>query len=589
MPERLVLCGGAKRAGGDSTLRLALSGRSQNITLKLEDISKRLVSNVPGLLIDLVEIATYAYCADQATSRGGAAQVGMGADWRRSFRFVIPVRNPNHWNRTKVLEPLCATLSFLSEDEYAFEFEKAINPAPLDKYLELTGDDGAAFKADEVVLFSGGLDSLSGAVEELSTNAKHVALVSHRSSPKIFDHQKQLVAELKQRFPKQVMHIPVLVTRQEPLRVQEHTQRSRSFLYTALACVVAQLFGNKRIRFFENGVVSINLPISEQVVGARGTRTTHPLVLERFREFFSAAVGKPIKVENPFIWKTKADVIRSIVDHRCGPLIKHTVSCTRSYDITKLHTHCGCCSQCLDRRFAILAADAAEHDPVEMYKVELLAGARDRPNAQTMAESYVRTALELREMGELAFFGRFGGETARVCGGFPSLTADEVGRQVLDLHQRHGQAVRKALKAGIERHSAELVNRNIPPSSVLMMTVAPSGAPALAPVKMRAGAVETWIDEAEAESAYGDHRGGAYVADQSPEGAPKPSQTGRAKSQPALERARGVIKELYLNGVPGQAAEPNANLCRRVGERLKQAGLPGVSNDTILRAAGRRK
>lgn len=272
MPERLVLCGGAKRAGGDSTLRLALSGRSQNITLKLEDISKRLVSNVPGLLIDLVEIAAYAYCADQATSRGGAAQVGMGADWRRSFRFVIPVRNPNHWNRTKVLEPLCATLSFLSEDEYAFEFEKAINPAPLDKYLELTGDDGAAFKADEVVLFSGGLDSLSGAVEELSTNAKHVALVSHRSSPKIFDHQKQLVAELKQRFPKQVMHIPVLVTRQEPLRVQEHTQRSRSFLYTALACVVAQLFGNKRIRFFENGVVSINLPISEH--GGR-TRNAH--------------------------------------------------------------------------------------------------------------------------------------------------------------------------------------------------------------------------------------------------------------------------------------------------------------------------
>jgi hypothetical protein len=58
MPERLVLCGGAKRAGGNSTLRLALSGRSQNITLKLEDISKKLIRNIPGLLIDLIEIAT---------------------------------------------------------------------------------------------------------------------------------------------------------------------------------------------------------------------------------------------------------------------------------------------------------------------------------------------------------------------------------------------------------------------------------------------------------------------------------------------------------------------------------------------------
>jgi 7-cyano-7-deazaguanine synthase in queuosine biosynthesis len=365
MPERLVLCGGAKRSGRESTLRLALDGRLQNISLKLEDISKRLVKNVPDLLIDLVEIATYVYCADQASSRGGEVQVGMGAGWRRNFCFVIPVRNPDHWNNTEVLGPLCDTLSFLSDDQYAFEFERATSPTPLDKYLEFGEDHEAAFKADEVVLFSGGLDSLSGAVEELSTNGQCVALLSHRSSSKIFDHQKQLVAELKQRFPKQVMHLPVLVTRQEPLRVQEHTQRSRSFLYTALACVVARLFGNKRIRFFENGVVSINLPISEQIVGARATRTTHPLVLERFREFFGAAIGKPIEFENPFIWRTKTDVIRSIVDRGCGALIKHTVSCTRSYDITKLHTHCGCCSQCLDRRFAVLAADAAEHDPVE--------------------------------------------------------------------------------------------------------------------------------------------------------------------------------------------------------------------------------
>jgi hypothetical protein len=50
MPERLVLCGGAKRTGGDSILQLALSGRSQNITLRLEDISKKLVQSVPGLL-----------------------------------------------------------------------------------------------------------------------------------------------------------------------------------------------------------------------------------------------------------------------------------------------------------------------------------------------------------------------------------------------------------------------------------------------------------------------------------------------------------------------------------------------------------
>ena len=329
MPERLVLCGGAKRTEDDSTLRLALDGRSQNIKLKLEDIGKRLVKNVPDLLVDLVEIAAYVYCADQATSRGGGAQAGMGSDWRRSFRFVIPVREPDHWTNPKVLQPLGDALSFLSEDDYTFEFEKATSPVRADNYLELS-DESGAFKADEVVLFSGGLDSLSGAIEELSAGAKNVALVSHRSSPKIFERQKRLVAELKRLFKKRLIHIPVVVTRQEPRQAQEHTQRSRSFLYAALACVIARLFGKTRIRFFENGVVSINLPISEQVVGARATRTTHPLVLELFRKFFSSAVAKSIEIENPFIWKTKADVLRSIVDHRCGPLIKDTVSCTRT-------------------------------------------------------------------------------------------------------------------------------------------------------------------------------------------------------------------------------------------------------------------
>ena len=167
MPDRLILCGGARRTGGDSMLRLALSGRSQNITLRLEDIRRRLVRNVPGLLIDLIEIAAYVYCADQAISRGGDVQRAMGADWRRTFRFVIPVRNPDHWNDASVSEPLCAALSFLSEDEYAFEFEKATDPVLFQDYLELGDDGDTAFKADEVVLFSGGLDSPSA---ELSRN-----------------------------------------------------------------------------------------------------------------------------------------------------------------------------------------------------------------------------------------------------------------------------------------------------------------------------------------------------------------------------------------------------------------------------------
>lgn len=62
-----------------------------------------------------------------------------------------------------------------------------------------------------------------------------------------------------------------------------------------------------------------------------------------------------------------------------------------------------------------------------------------------------------------------------------------------------------------------------------------------------------------------------------------------ARSRPKFEGALRAIAEIYPGGLPDQAAEPNSKLCRRVGEKLKAAGLPEVSDDTILRAAGRRR
>jgi 7-cyano-7-deazaguanine synthase in queuosine biosynthesis len=476
-PEPLVLCGGATRPGEPWALRLATSGRFRNVMLRLDDISKNAIKMVPASLIDLLEIATYVYCADQAISRAGEMHRAMAADWYRSVRFVIPVRNPAFWNRNQVLGPLRSALSFLSDDNYVFEFEKAISAVPFQDYVKLS-DDGAHtnFKADEVLLFSGGLDSLAGAIEELS-KGKRVVLVSHHASTTILGCQKYLVAKLKDRFPKQIMHFPILMTTAQTLPAPEHTHRSQSFLYAAFACTIAALFEKTRIRFFENGILSINLPTTAQLIGAHATRTIHPSVLEAFRGFFSAAIGKFVDFDNPFIWKTKADVVRSIVDQGFGELIRHTISCTRVRDITKYHTHCGCCSQCIDRRFAILAADAAEQDPVEMYDVELLTGERRKPVDQAIAEAYVLSALELRDISDHAFFDRFSGETMRVYSSFPLLKAEDVARQVLDLHQRHGQAIGEMLELAVGKYRAELVRRSLPPSSILMMTIAHGAVP----------------------------------------------------------------------------------------------------------------
>src|SRR5262249_18069370 len=156
--------------------------------------------------------------------------------------------------------------------------------------------------------------------------------------------------------------------------------------------------------FFENGVVSLNLPPVAQVVGARATRTTHPQALAGFRTVLSEAFRRPFRVENPFCWLTKTDVIGRITANGCGDLLRHTRSCTRGREMTKLHPHCGQCSQCLDRRFAVMAAGQCDNDPAEAYKVDLFTGERPPGPDREMAIAFVRSASRLQKMSDMAFF-----------------------------------------------------------------------------------------------------------------------------------------------------------------------------------------
>lgn len=471
MAERLVLCGEAfsGQPSHQEALRLNLSGAQPNITLRLEDISRRMVANVPDLLTDLIEVATYVFCADQSVSRGGDMMRGMGSDWRRKFRFVIPVRAPDHWSSPDVSDTLTEMLGFLCEDEFRFEFTKLSDAPPFESYLDLEREGPAAFQADEITLFSGGMDSLGGTLQQLSGEGRRVALVSHQSSSKMYGRQRHLAGELAKRFPGKVLHVPVRVTKHGGLRPVENTQRSRTFLFAALAIATARILGRSHIRFFENGVVSFNLPIAWQVVGTRATRTTHPRVLHDMARCFSALLDRNIEVDNPFIWKTKTDVAKLIAESGHVDLLRHSVSCSRVHGMTTLHTHCGTCSQCLDRRFATLAAGLENDDPAEMYRIDLLAGERQDGEERTMAEAFVRRALEFRRMTEIGFFGQCAGEVSRAAFCFPGMSSDVVMQSVFELHRRHGNAVHSALTSGVRTHADGLVSGTLPANCIVRM------------------------------------------------------------------------------------------------------------------------
>ena len=132
--QQIILCGGqtlAKSDGKAAVLRLnAWSARDKpdHVGLKIEDLHTKLYKPVPRQFEDLMDIATYVYCADQATSRGGKDVDSFGGNWRRRFHFHIPVREPDLWNAKELKQTLIDTLHFLSDDYFDFTFTAAKNP-----------------------------------------------------------------------------------------------------------------------------------------------------------------------------------------------------------------------------------------------------------------------------------------------------------------------------------------------------------------------------------------------------------------------------------------------------------------------------
>ena len=469
--ERLFLCAGASKPTGAKypakaqEVPLLLWGDRRNIEIKMSDITERMGANLLDLYADLLEIATYVYCADQTTPRGGSGSRYLGEGWRRNMNFIIPVRKPGFWSQLKVRDALVETLGFLSDDSYDFCFTKLQKRPSVENYFEFSSED-VTFDAEEVLLFSGGLDSLGGVVKEVFLDNKPVALVSHRSAPKIAPKQVDLHADVCNRCadsptPK---HIPVWIQK-HGWEARDNSQRTRSFLYASLAAIVARMFDRDRIRFYENGVTSLNLPIAEQILGARATRTTHPRSIAGFHKLLSLVSDGSFQVETPFLWKTKTDVLELIKDAGLADLVKYAVSCSHVWGMTKLHTHCGCCSQCIDRRLAVFASDCTEHDPDEMYKTDVFVGQRsEKTQDSVMAESYVRSMRECADLTEVQFFSRYG-ELSRVIP-YVSGNSDVVAEKVFQLYMRNGQQVQTAI-ANALRHYADNLASEMPPDRSL--------------------------------------------------------------------------------------------------------------------------
>ncbi len=478
--EHTILCGGLNPAGIPAFGRVMPlnlwpgHGDKTCVKLKIEDLHERICQSVPRQFHDLIEIAAYVYCADQLASRGGKDVDTFGSHWRRRFHYHIPVREPDLWRTPAVSTALRELLDFLSDDFYDFTFYPAKGVAPgISGYLGLDEKGAMKFDAERVMLFSGGLDSLAGAIDEAVSQRRRVVLVNHRSTEKFSVRHQALLDQLAEKAgPGVLMPMRVRISK-AGLDGKDYSQRARSFLFGSVAATVAMMLGVKAIRFYENGVVSLNLPVCAQVVGSRATRTTHPRVLAAMRHLFSLLAGQDFMVDNPFWKETKGEVIRRIITSGCAPMIKTSRSCAHTWETSNENPHCGLCSQCIDRRFGMLAAEAEEHDPLDGYKVDVFTESRDKDADKIMGASFLERANQVAEMKDTNDFLMAFPEVRRA---LPHLGLD-AGRGadlLLALYRRHADEVNKGVDVMLARHAAALRKRKLPGDCLLWTVHAPN-------------------------------------------------------------------------------------------------------------------
>lgn len=327
--------------------------------------------------IDLMLLAATVAAADTRVSRAADSQ----DTWTREIDLYVPVQEPAQWSPVAPL--IVRILNFLTGDRWGVFFRERhrSHQELIKRSRELVGGT-----FDGVCLFSGGLDSFTGAIDLLARHGNPI-FVSHywdasTSSQELCAHRiGNTYGDMAPRHVRARIGFPDdLVAGSGP----EKTTRGRSFLFFALAALAASgLDGEPTIYVPENGLISLNVPLDPLRVGAWSTRTTHPFYMARWQELLEA-LGIAGHLVNPYRFKTKGEMLAECAD--AALLRRHvgeTISCS---SVTKARwqglspRHCGYCVPCLIRRAAI--ASAYRNDPTVYTLIDLAAAPLDSKSAE---------------------------------------------------------------------------------------------------------------------------------------------------------------------------------------------------------------
>ena len=310
-----------------------------------------------GIGFDIFLIGCFVYGIDILLPRKSFSVNG----WSREIEVEFPVELLDLFNGGKnELEQL---LSFLTGDYWQISFiQRDVTLLFVNTKKVYSNDYRKSHK--RISLFSGGLDSLVGVIDQLSSSKDKIVLVSHYDAA--FKGAKSDQDKIHKILSRKYSHYHFIQTRVDLSnsdvngneRENEPSLRSRSFLFLCQAIFVAHSIGNgTEVLIPENGTISLNHPLTPSRRSSCSTRTAHPYYIAKVIDFISK-LGLNHLIRNEYEMKTKGEMLENC--HDKDMLIatyQYSCSCAKRghkvYWDVRTAPQCGICMPCIYRRVSL--------------------------------------------------------------------------------------------------------------------------------------------------------------------------------------------------------------------------------------------
>jgi hypothetical protein len=267
--------------------------------------------------------------------------------WARDFTVRVPVLEPLRWTDRAVYDTLRDAASFLTGDDWTFEFvqRNGDTPRPPQDCLQFS------ITTDAVMAYSDGMDSR--AVAGLTAQALGRKLVRVRVGSKAGGR------------PESGEPLPFAVVPYNVKASGETSARSRGFKFALISGIAAYLAEASEIVLPESGQGIFGPALLTSSVQAYPDFRSHPLFTMRMERFLAALLKRPVRFVFPRIWFTKGETLKAYAALPGSDDWRATRSCwqnARHCSLDGRLVQCGVCAACMLRRMSIHAAGFADDD-----------------------------------------------------------------------------------------------------------------------------------------------------------------------------------------------------------------------------------